>query len=126
VPSTLKYVTLVETIEQPVAETRAMRRARLEAQRITHVINIKSVSNVRTIGQIISLWFVENPGKRMQLRMVGAGAVNQGTKSVARASQILQRRHQLDLVSRTSFVDGFRDDHGVIPSVVVLTLEVLP
>lgn len=115
---------MMETTERRV-ETRAERRVRLLSERIVHSVNIRAGSSVKSVGQYIVIWCKDHPGQRMQMRMVGAGAVNQAVKSVAHATPILQRQYQLDLIVRMGFTDGSPNEHGVVPSVVVLTLEAL-
>lgn len=88
-----------------------------------HSINVKSVSNVVTVGQYVANWMRTHPTESMDLRAIGAGAVCQAVKAVANATQRLDAHH-IELTSRVTMVDGTPNTAGMVPSVIVLTVEV--
>lgn len=85
-------------------------------------INVRSDNNIQSVGRVIASQ-LQQRGDRVDIRAVGAGAVNQSVKALAYARHaVFQRGLRLSLIPYIE--DGIPREDGASVTRVVLKVEV--
>lgn len=83
-------------------------------------MKVSSGADVAKLGSAIQKMVTENPGKAIELRAIGAGAVNQSLKGAAIARGYLASSSRYDLAVIPRFTDI--DMNGETRSAISLTV----
>jgi stage V sporulation protein S len=81
------------------------------------LIWVKPESNVQAMGGLVTASITEH--KKVTVRAIGAGAVNQAIKSVIKARQFMAGQGE-DLIVRPGFVDVTGNDGSPVTAIVLI------